>query len=75
MENKDTKQGRYLGITMFTLSPDFLLDLQARISNFPQNITAGVLVQTVVHGSPAHRWVIYIMDYVIWSIDWFFIVY
>lgn len=55
MKNKATKQGRYLGITMFTLSPDFLLDLQARISNFPQNITAGVLVQTVVHGSPAHR--------------------
>jgi len=55
MKNKATKQGRYLGITMFTLSPNFLLDLQARISNFPQNITAGVLVQTVVHGSPAHR--------------------
>lgn len=51
-----TRQNRYIGITMFTLSPEFLSDLQARVPNFPQHITSGVLVPTVIHGSPAHRW-------------------
>ncbi|VDI22557.1 HtrA serine peptidase 2 [Mytilus galloprovincialis] len=50
-----TRQNRYIGITMFTLSPEFLSDLQARVPNFPQHITSGVLVPTVIHGSPAHR--------------------
>lgn len=50
-----TKQNRYIGITMFTLSPEFLSDLQSRAPNFPQHITSGVLVPTVIHGSPAHR--------------------
>lgn len=48
------KQRRYLGITMFTLSPDYVPSLQT-IPNFPKNITGGVLILRVEEGSPAHR--------------------
>ncbi|XP_043274199.1 serine protease HTRA2, mitochondrial isoform X2 [Venturia canescens] len=50
----DSTRRRYMGITMLTLSPDILFELQQRNSNIPSSIRHGVLVWKVMVGSPAH---------------------
>ncbi|XP_058127609.1 serine protease HTRA2, mitochondrial [Anopheles ziemanni] len=45
---------RYLGITMLSLTPDILRELQQRSHNFPTEVRGGVLVWKVIQGSPAH---------------------
>ncbi|XP_071827288.1 serine protease HTRA2, mitochondrial-like [Apostichopus japonicus] len=49
--SEGVKRG-YLGITMLTLSPHILSDLQQRAVEFP-DVTHGVLVYRIVIGSPA----------------------
>ncbi|XP_041781290.1 serine protease HTRA2, mitochondrial [Anopheles merus] len=45
---------RYIGITMLSLTPDILHELQQRNHNFPPTVRGGVLVWKVIQGSPAH---------------------
>ncbi|KFB38864.1 AGAP000240-PA-like protein [Anopheles sinensis] len=45
---------RYLGITMLSLTPAILRELQQRSHNFPTDVRGGVLVWKVIQGSPAH---------------------
>ena len=57
---QSSSKRRYLGITMLSLSPDILLELQNKQSAFnsprvPDNVTHGVLVWRVVVGSPAYH--------------------
>ena len=57
---QSSSKRRYLGITMLSLSPDILLELQNKQSAFnsprvPNNVTHGVLVWRVVVGSPAYH--------------------
>ncbi|XP_034940021.1 serine protease HTRA2, mitochondrial [Chelonus insularis] len=49
----DHVKRRYLGITMLTLTPSILYELQQRHNNFPSNIRHGVLIWKVMVGSPA----------------------
>ncbi|CAH0547927.1 unnamed protein product [Brassicogethes aeneus] len=44
----------YMGITMLTLTPEILHELQQRNHLVPQDIQSGVLVWKVIIGSPAH---------------------
>uniref|UniRef100_A0A182W597 Serine protease HTRA2, mitochondrial n=1 Tax=Anopheles minimus TaxID=112268 RepID=A0A182W597_9DIPT len=44
---------RYIGITMLTLTPEILSELQQRNHKFPPIVRAGVLVWKVIQGSPA----------------------
>lgn len=52
--NTEHDKRRYVGITMLSLTPDILSQLQQRNSNIPINIRHGVLVWKVILGSPAH---------------------
>ncbi|PSN42747.1 Serine protease HTRA2 [Blattella germanica] len=45
---------RYMGITMLTLTPQIIHELQARNQQVPIEVTHGVLVWKVVIGSPAY---------------------
>jgi HtrA serine peptidase 2 len=45
---------RYMGITMLTLTPQIIHELQARNHQVPVDVTHGVLVWKVVIGSPAY---------------------
>ncbi|XP_015116393.1 serine protease HTRA2, mitochondrial [Diachasma alloeum] len=45
---------RYMGITMLTLTPDILFELQQRNNNIPPSVRHGVLVWKVMLGSPAY---------------------
>uniref|UniRef100_A0A182QEE8 Serine protease HTRA2, mitochondrial n=1 Tax=Anopheles farauti TaxID=69004 RepID=A0A182QEE8_9DIPT len=45
---------RYIGITMLSLTPDILHELQQRNHSLPPNMRGGVLVWKVIQGSPAH---------------------
>ncbi|XP_050100014.1 serine protease HTRA2, mitochondrial isoform X2 [Anopheles aquasalis] len=45
---------QYLGITMLTLTPDIIGELQRRSPTFPANVRSGILVWKVIRGSPAH---------------------
>lgn len=45
---------RYMGITMLTLTPQIIHELQARNHQLPIDVTHGVLVWKVVIGSPAY---------------------
>lgn len=47
------KLKKYLGLTMITLTPAMVENLQARDRDFP-NVRHGVLVYRIVLGSPAH---------------------
>lgn len=49
-----TAQRRYMGITMLTLTPQIIHELQARNHQLPVDVTHGVLVWKVVIGSPAY---------------------
>ncbi|XP_050069936.1 serine protease HTRA2, mitochondrial [Anopheles maculipalpis] len=45
---------RYIGITMLTLTPEILGELQQRNHKFPPIVRGGVLVWKVIQGSPAY---------------------
>ncbi|XP_035900656.1 serine protease HTRA2, mitochondrial [Anopheles stephensi] len=45
---------RYIGITMLTLTPEILSELQQRNHKFPPSVRGGVLVWKVIQGSPAY---------------------
>jgi HtrA serine peptidase 2 len=45
---------RYMGITMLTLTPEIIHELQARNQQVPVDVTHGVLVWKIVIGSPAY---------------------
>ncbi|KZC11170.1 Serine protease HTRA2, mitochondrial, partial [Dufourea novaeangliae] len=47
-------KNRYLGVTMLSLTPNLLFELQQRLEGIPQNIRHGVLICKVIVGSPAH---------------------
>lgn len=55
IESKLDHRRRYIGITMLTLTPDILFELQQRGEKFPFPIRHGVMVWKVVTGSPAER--------------------
>ena len=46
---------RYMGVTLITLNPQLILELQMRGTDLPPEITSGVLIWKVVLGSPAHQ--------------------
>lgn len=46
---------RYMGITMLTLTPSIILELQQRQADFPRDVDSGVLIWKVVVGSPAYN--------------------
>jgi len=52
--NKVSNPRRYMGITMLSLTPPIIRELQARKQYVPRDVTHGVLVWKVVVGSPAH---------------------
>lgn len=53
---KTTNQKRmYMGITMLTLTPQIIFELQQRNHDIPRDIERGVLVWKVIYGSPAHQ--------------------
>ncbi|XP_045462936.1 serine protease HTRA2, mitochondrial-like [Harmonia axyridis] len=45
---------KYLGITMITLSPQLVIELQLRSTQIPRDMQSGVLIWKVIYGSPAH---------------------
>lgn len=48
---------RYMGVTLITLNPQLILELQMRGNDLPADVTSGVLIWKVVLGSPAHQYV------------------
>ncbi|XP_035672646.1 serine protease HTRA2, mitochondrial-like [Branchiostoma floridae] len=44
---------RYLGVTMVTLTPNIIMELQERRTDFP-DVRTGVLVHRIIVGSPAY---------------------
>lgn len=49
---------RYLGLTMISLTPEIINELQMRNHFIPPGLTEGALVWKVVVGSPAHKYVL-----------------
>ena len=49
---------RYVGVSVMTLTPDLLANLRRRSTNFPSNIEQGIVIASVISGSPAHQYVI-----------------
>ncbi|CDW56064.1 serine protease HTRA2, mitochondrial [Trichuris trichiura] len=54
LKKPDAKNKRFLGITMVPLDSSIIAELQSRNPNF-LDVTHGVLVHSVILGSPAHR--------------------
>ncbi|KAJ8967078.1 hypothetical protein NQ317_018660 [Molorchus minor] len=50
----DTPKRLYMGITMLTLTPQIIHELQQRNHIIPRDVQGGVLVWKVILGSPAH---------------------
>ncbi|XP_076301312.1 HTRA2-related serine protease [Lasioglossum baleicum] len=50
----ETSKSRYMGVTMLSLTPNLLFELQQRLEGIPQGIRHGVLICKVIVGSPAH---------------------
>lgn len=55
----DIGKRRYLGITMLSLTPEIIMQMQQKhsessSSSIPDNLTHGILVWKVVVGSPAY---------------------
>ena len=46
---------RYLGLTVMTLNPEVIREMQLRHHPIPAEITEGALIYKVVIGSPAHQ--------------------
>nr|XP_022903640.1 serine protease HTRA2, mitochondrial-like [Onthophagus taurus] len=51
---KEGAKRKYVGITMLTLTPQIISELQQRNQQVPSSIKNGVLVWKVMYGSPAH---------------------
>lgn len=51
---KEYGRRRYLGITMLTLTPDIISDMQQQGGFVPSLIRHGVLIWRVMFGSPAY---------------------
>ncbi|XP_023028747.2 serine protease HTRA2, mitochondrial [Leptinotarsa decemlineata] len=51
----DIPKRLYMGITMLTLTPQIIHELQQRSHEIPRDIEGGVLVWKVIFGSPAHN--------------------
>ncbi|MPC09454.1 Serine protease HTRA2, mitochondrial [Portunus trituberculatus] len=57
-EAQGSDRRRYLGITMLTLTPSIMQELQSRgnmTNRFPPDLTHGILVWKIVVGSPAYQ--------------------
>lgn len=52
---KTIPKRKYIGITMISLTPSLIIDLQQRQPGFPDDVTHGVLVWKVLVGSPAYK--------------------
>lgn len=56
-----------MGIQMLTVDASSLPLLRTHADNFPQDVTAGVLVIEVYHSSPAHKyvqhWVVFVLGF------------
>lgn len=50
----EIRKSRYMGVTMLSLTPNLLFELQQRLEGVPQSIRHGVLICKVIVGSPAH---------------------
>lgn len=46
---------KFMGITMLTLTPQIIYEMQQRNEPVPPNVRKGVLVWKVILGSPAHK--------------------
>ncbi|GLH03853.1 Serine protease HTRA2, mitochondrial [Gryllus bimaculatus] len=55
MSVKEKPLRRYMGITMLTLTPEIIAEMQLRDSFVPADISHGVIVWKVVVGSPAYK--------------------
>lgn len=53
-DHEEPAKRRYMGITMLTLTPDIIFELQQRYGNIPVSVTHGVLIWKVMVGSPAY---------------------
>lgn len=53
VSSSDINNQKYLGITMLTLSPSIIRQLQGNNPDFP-NVTHGVMVWRVMINSPSH---------------------
>lgn len=51
----DIPRKRYMGITMLTLTPDILFEMQQKSGSIPSAVRHGVLVWKVMLGSPAYK--------------------
>ncbi|KAG5887405.1 hypothetical protein JTB14_024604 [Gonioctena quinquepunctata] len=54
-DSGDKPKRLYMGITMLTLTPQIIHELQQRSHEIPRDIQGGVLVWKVIYGSPAHN--------------------
>ncbi|XP_043265800.1 serine protease HTRA2, mitochondrial [Colletes gigas] len=50
----DISKNRYIGITMLSLTPNLLSELQHIVEGIPHSIRHGVLICKVIVGTPAH---------------------
>lgn len=46
---------KFMGITMLTLTPQIIYEMQQRNEPVPSNVRKGVLVWKVIIGSPAYK--------------------
>ena len=56
-EEKRAKQNRYIGVSMLTLTPEIIQQFRSREPDFP-DVNNGILIWTVVVGSPAYLYAI-----------------
>lgn len=55
-DNWQQPKRKYLGVTLLTLTPQLITELQMRGTELPANENNGVLIWKVVVGSPAHQY-------------------
>lgn len=48
---------RYIGVTMFSLTPDLIFELQQKLVGIPHDIKNGVFICQVIADSPAYLYV------------------
>lgn len=51
----DGPKRKFMGITMLTLTPQIIYEMQQRNEPVPPNVRKGVLVWKVIIGSPAYK--------------------
>ena len=54
LAHREQFKRRYMGVTLLTLTPQLITELQMRGTELPPNVKHGVLVWKVVLESPAH---------------------